>query len=116
MGSKKAFTFLSSLTNSLKTTPEKFIEKYRNLVAYLSLNRIYFDSKANLWKKATGWNTSEVYSGKMQQITSTVVRNIKDGIMQTAVSYDSNLIPYEVNDVGIKFKEIYKEIKNESNS
>ena len=52
----------------------------------------------------------------MQQITSTVVRNIKDGIMQTAVSYDSNLIPYEVNDVGIKFKEIYKEIKNESNS
>ena len=116
MGNKKAFTFLSTLTNSLKTTPEKFIEKYRNLVAFLSLNRIYFDSKDNLWKKATRWNTSEVYSGKMQQITSTVVRYIKDGIMQTAVSYDSNRIPYEVNDIGIKFKEIYKKIKNESNS
>lgn len=116
LGSKKAYTFLVSLTNSLKTTPEKFIEKYRNLVAFLSLDRIYFDSKDNLWKKATGWNTSEVYSGKMQQITSTIVRNIKDGIMQTVVSYDSNLIPYEVNDVGVKYKDIYKAIKNESNS
>ena len=30
--------------------------------------------------------------------------------------YDSNLIPYEINDVGVKYKDIYKAIKNESNS
>lgn len=116
LANQKAFTFLTTLTASLKITPEEFVKKYINLIAYLSFDRIYYDDEAKLWKKATNWNTAEVYTGKYQQITSTVIRQINNGVMSNINSYDRNLCPYEIVDKGIKFKEILKAIKNESNT
>lgn len=116
LANQKAFTFLTTLTASLKITPEEFVKKYVNLVAYLSFDRIYYDDTKKLWMKATGWNTSEPYTGRYQQITSTIIRQINNGVMSNINTYDKNLNPYEIVDTGIKFKEILKAIKDESNT
>lgn len=116
LGNAKAFTFLSSLAIKLKMKPEDFAKKYPILIRFLSIDQLMYDDNLKLWVKAIDWNKIETYTGSYQQLTSTIIKNIDNGIASTTLTYGVNLAPYEVVNNTIKFKKLLKEITNESNT
>lgn len=116
LGNAKAFTFLSSLAIKFKMKPEDFAKKYPILIRFLSIDQLMYDDNLKLWVKAVDWNKIETYTGSYQQLTSTIIKDISNGIASTTPSYGVNLAPYEVVNNTIKFKKLLKEITNESNT
>lgn len=110
LANQKTFTFLHSLATKLKLSTFEFANKYPILVTYLSFDQLMFDPETKLWVKATDWNKTTSYTGAYQQITSTIIHKIENGVMDVTQTYGTNLTPYEIVNNNLKFKELFKKI------
>ena len=77
MQSKSAYKFIEKLSKLAKLTPEMFSCCYEELVRYFSLDQLFFKDK--LLYKATGINSSTLYTGNFQMLTQASVRSFRDG-------------------------------------
>lgn len=64
---KDCFSFLTYLAKKFKLSPEEFFEAFQNLIRYLSIDQVYFDT---VWVKAVSPTKFIPFTGGLQQLTS----------------------------------------------
>lgn len=103
------FKLLSILKNKTNLSFTEFDSKFMNLIRYLSIDGVY--NINDIWYKATSPTSKELYTGKLQMLTSATALNIVNGICNGSSYGNSYNTPFELIDKNLNFKDYKEECK-----
>ena len=103
------FKLLSILKNKSNLSFKEFDSKFMNLIRYLSIDGIY--KIDDIWYRATSPISKELYTGKLQMLTSAIALNIVNGIVDGSSYGNSYNNPFEFIDKNLNFKDYKEECK-----
>ena len=80
MKDSNCFKFLAGLRKESKLSDSEFSKKFENVIRFLSVDGVYH--KGDLWYKAISPIDSTLFTGTLQQLTSTVVMQCDTGVRE----------------------------------
>lgn len=106
---KRAYTFLCKAQKRTKLDIAHFLETYKNLIRYFSVDQLFYDNTT--FYKATGPWSKQIYTGNFQMLTTANVyyflNGYRNGPIRVTNSYDSFDVMKDVPNYD--YKTIWKE-------